>query len=146
MIVHLAQMIGEMDGEVEQEVPGRELHSAHRLRIGFRQVLVAQAAHRLGDRGKGGVDLPEQLRPRSVAPAELGLAVAHVPRSAEYGADEVQEITCQMEGQVAGRVGNPRCYPPQIPVLGKRFDFASQRPEVACENRAEPGGHHKRRT
>ena len=68
MIVHLAEVIGEVTDEVQQEVSGRDGEPARRLGIGLAERRVWEARHAALHGREGGVELAQHFRPRNVAP------------------------------------------------------------------------------
>src|SRR5437764_15435650 len=67
VVVYLAEVIGEVADEVQQEVSGRYGEPARRLGIGLAQRRVGETRHAALHRPERGVDLAQQLHPRDVA-------------------------------------------------------------------------------
>src|SRR5207249_3046617 len=115
VVVHLAEVIGEVGDDVEQEVSGRHGEPGGRLRVRLLESRLGEARHTALYRRDRGVDFPQQLRPRYVPPRELGVAVAHVARPRQHRADEELDVSPEVERQRAGAVADPRCHAPDIP-------------------------------
>jgi hypothetical protein len=96
-------------------------------------------------RRAGTLDLGEQLRARHTTPAELRVAVAHVPGPPQPRADVVLQVAREVQRQRPGRIGNGRQLPPDRPLVGVGLELAPERAEVAIENGGDTrrgGGSH----
>src|SRR6266498_5654931 len=138
VIVHLAQVVGEMRREVREKGSGRGADAADLFGKGAGEVGLADLAHAVFDRGDGVVDLAQQLGARHVLVAEFGIAIADIPVLAEHVAEEVLEIAGEMEREVAARIRDARTHLPEIALGGIRFDLAAQRLQLARDDDGDP--------
>src|SRR3954462_14660565 len=78
MVIDLAEVVGEVCGEVREKRARRRADAADFLGIGFGEIGFVELAHAELDRRDRVVDLPQQLDAWDVAIAEFGVAIAHV--------------------------------------------------------------------
>src|SRR4051812_7108547 len=137
MVIHLAQMIRQMSGEMQEIIAGLEPHAADHVRVVVGQLDIAK----IGQPGPNGLSGPVKLRQnggsRHIPLRELSVSVSHIARSTETGSQEVLYVAGDVEGQGAGDIGEARNLSPQQVVGGIRLDLASERAEIALEDAAD---------
>src|SRR5438034_539070 len=138
MIVHLAQVVGEMRREVREKRSGRGVDAADLFGKGTGEVCLGDLAHAVFDRGDGVVDLAQQLGARHVLVAEFRIAIADIPVLAEHVAEEVLEITGEMEREVAARIGDARRPLPEMASGGYEFVFPPSAVSLRGVNNGDP--------
>src|SRR5688572_12232979 len=139
MIVYLPEMIGQMSHQMDHEV--RPAHPALGDELWIRSAhgrIVRQFQGSL-HRGNRGIDAREQFGTRHVASREFGFAVADIPVAPDDGADEVPDVSSDVERRRARGVGSPRDRSPDAGVVWIGFDLAPYRAQLARDEKLERG-------
>jgi hypothetical protein len=85
VIIDLAEVVGQVGGEVQKELPGAEDLPADRLGIVGCECFIAHPWQSLLDGFEGLFDFADQFLPADITPGELGRPVAFVITAPEIG-------------------------------------------------------------
>src|SRR3954447_17324402 len=100
MVVDLTEMVSKMRDEVKQPLVGEHGFLRNRLGERCRQFAVIDLVEALDDRRGCRVDLAKDLRTAHLTSRELGISIANIACAAKLRADEVLEVTAEMQRQI----------------------------------------------
>lgn len=136
MVVNLAEVISQVDGEMQEESRRRDSLPCERQRVLLRQLTLGERGKRPIHIADGPLDIVGELDARATALAEFGVAVTDEAALPEHTADEVPEVADEMLDQRPAGVCLARHSLPGSGVVRVALHLAQKRSEISQKNGA----------
>jgi hypothetical protein len=135
VIVDLAEVVPEVSHQMNQVLSGGNPDFAYDLGIVGLQIerLPGYALHRPAGR----FDFSQDCGAGNVTGGEFRGTVTQVTGAPQLPAEVVLQISCKVQSEGSGRVGESRWKSPDVPLVGIRLELAPKSSQVPIENRGD---------